>query len=301
MFPPEVAEAFEGATLELAPSEFVEEALRDRSSDVLFRATLSGEQEALIYVLVEHQSTVDPLMAFRVLRYMVRIWTQWLEHADARPKKLPPILPIVLYHGKQGWNAARAFEDLVDLPASLASAQHLVPSFEFLLDDLGNVSDEELRARQAPPFATVAWILLRHNYDDERGIEILRACEGPLRELAEALPEQFGSLMQLASYILLQDFGTSEELAAELGRIGGPKAEEVAVTAGEQLMERGRREGEATGVLKGERRILLRILARIGTVTPEIDARVQAACEADLERWAELAVSANSVEDVFKD
>lgn len=55
------------------------------------------------------------------------------------------------------------------------------------------------------------------------------------------------------------------------------------------------------GVLKGERRILLRILSRLGTVTPEVNARVQAAGQADLERWAESALSAKSIEDVFED
>lgn len=146
----------------------------------------------------------------------------------------------------------------------------------------------------------MTWVLLRHNYDGERGIEVLRNCEEELRALADALPEQKERMLQLASYILLQDFGTPEELAAELRRIGGPEAEEVAVTAGEQLIERGREQGREQGRLEGERRILLRILARLGTVTPEVDARVQAAPEEDLERWADLALSANSVQDVFE-
>ncbi|MBL4845275.1 MAG: hypothetical protein JKY65_07105 [Planctomycetes bacterium] len=80
------------------------------------------------------------------------------------------------------------------------------------------------------------------------------------------------------------------------------------MSAGEQLLkqgreqgrEQGRREGEVKGVLKGERRLLLRILARLGTITPAIDARIQAAEEGDLEKWAELALSANTVEDVFE-
>ncbi|MBL4849656.1 MAG: Rpn family recombination-promoting nuclease/putative transposase [Planctomycetes bacterium] len=77
VLPAELAQAFEGVEITRAPGEFIEEALRDRSSDVLYRAML-GEEETLIYVLFEHQSTVDRLMAFRVLRYMVQIWSQWL-------------------------------------------------------------------------------------------------------------------------------------------------------------------------------------------------------------------------------
>ena len=296
VLPPEVAQAFEGAVITRAPSEFVEEALRDRSSDVLYRATF-GDQEALIYVLVEHQSTVDPLMAFRVLRYMVRIWSQWLDHEEGRPKKLPPILPIVLYHGKQSWNAAQAFEDLIDLPAPLASTKHLVPSFRFVLDDLTQRSDEELRARHAPPFAAVTWTFFRHGNDTKRGVEVVRACGDLIGELANDLPEQLGSLMQLLSYSLLQDFGSPDELRAEMRRIGGPKAEEVAVTAGEQLLEQGREQGR----LEGERRFLLRGLRRLGPVSAEVEARVQSGCEAELEKWAERVFTAKTVEDVFED
>jgi len=300
VLPPEVAQAFEGAVITRASSEFVGEALRDRSGDVLYRAQL-GEEEALIYVLVEHQSTVDPLMAFRVLRYMVRIWSQWLDHEEGRPKKLPPILPIVLYHGKQSWNAAQAFEDLIDLPAPLASTKHLVPSFRFLLDDLTLRTDEELRARQAPPFAAVAWIFFRHAYDAQPGVEILEACADLIGQLANDLPEQLGSLKQLLRYSLLKDFGTPDELRAVMRTIGGPKAEEVAVTAGEQLMERGREQGRKEGRLEGERRFLLRGLQRLGPVSPEIEARVQSASEAELEKWVERVFSAKTAAEVFQD
>lgn len=304
VFPAELAQAFEGATLELAPSEFQEGALRDRSSDVLYRASLADEKEALIYVMVEHQSTVDPLMAFRVLRYMVRIWSQWLEHSEGRPKALPPILPIVLYHGRDPWDAPRSFHDLVDLPAALASAAHLVPSFEFQIDDLRRVSVESLLAREAPPFAAVAWVLLRQNYDDERGVEVLRLCAEQVRALVDPSREHLESLQQLATYMLLQDFGTSEELEAELNRIGGPRAAEVAVSTGEQLLERGREQGREQGRkegrLEGERHFLLRGLRRLGTVSAEVEARVQGATEAELDTWCERVFSAKTVEEVFE-
>ncbi|MBL4845494.1 MAG: Rpn family recombination-promoting nuclease/putative transposase [Planctomycetes bacterium] len=304
VLPAEIAQAFEDVEITRAPGEFIEEALRDRSSDVLYRAML-GEEETLIYVLFEHQSTVDRLMAFRVLRYMVRIWSQWLDDQETRPEKLPPILPIVVYHGERPWNAAQAFEDLVDLPPPLAAAKHLVPSFRFVLDDLSQCSDEELRAREAPAFAAVTWIFFRHAYDANRGIEVWQDCADLIGELATDLPKQHESLLQLVRYSLLQSLGSAEELREELRRVGGQEAEELAVTAGEQLLEQGReqgrREGEVKGVLKGERRLLSRILARLGTITPTIDARIQAAEADDLEKWAELALSANTIEDVFED
>ena len=44
-----------------------------RHTDLLFSVAWRGGGEALVYLLFEHQSTSDGLMAFRILRYLVRI------------------------------------------------------------------------------------------------------------------------------------------------------------------------------------------------------------------------------------
>ena len=59
------------------PASFVDEALKWRYSDLLFTAPLDG-RDAFVYLLVEHQSSADPLMAFRMLRYVTRIWDHHL-------------------------------------------------------------------------------------------------------------------------------------------------------------------------------------------------------------------------------
>ncbi|MBL4844114.1 MAG: hypothetical protein JKY65_01195, partial [Planctomycetes bacterium] len=156
------------------------------------------------------------------------------------------------------------------------------------------------RARQAPTFAAVTWIFFRHAYDPDRGVGVWRDCADLIGELANDLPEQYGPLLQLVRYSLLQNLGTSDELREELRRVGGPKAEEVAVTAGEQLMEQGRKQGREQGRLEGERRFLLRGLRRLGLVSPAIVTRVESATESKLETWAERLFSAGSVAEVFE-
>lgn len=293
VLPPRLAQALAEAEITRASNEFIERALQDRASDVIYRARIS-EEETLIYVLFEHQSTVDRLMALRVLRYMVCIWTQWLEDEPGRPERLPPIVPIVVYHGQRPWNAAQSFQDLVDLPPELAGATWLVPSFRYVLDDLTQRSDEEIRARQAPPFALVAWIFFRHVYLEDWGIEVWRRCSDLIAAIAARLPEDMDSLAQLVGYSLFQDLGSREELQAELRRLG-PAAEEVAVTYGDQLLEQGRQEGR----LEGQRQFLLRILARLGPVTPEIASQVEVASEEELQTWGDRALSAKSPADVL--
>ena len=298
VLPPEVARAFDAAVITRAPSEFVGEALRDRSSDVIYLARVDGE-EVLIYLLFEHQSTVDRLMAFRVLRYMVRIWSQWLDHQEDRPQSLPAILPIVVYHGERTWNAPLSFQDLVELPAALTEAAELVPSFRFVLDDLTQLSHQQLRDRQAPTFAAVSWILLRRSHDPARGIDVWRDCADLIGELANQLPEQYGQLLQLVRYSLLRGFGDSTEIRAELRRLGGPEAEEVAVSTGEQLLEQGRQEGRQEGRLEVVREYLLRNLRRKWPVSPAAEREIQGATEAELRDWDERAATARSLEEVL--
>jgi predicted transposase YdaD len=61
------------------PVSFVDARLRWLHGDLLFSARLLGtDEEVLIYLLVEHQSTPHPLMAFRVLRYVTRVWDDYL-------------------------------------------------------------------------------------------------------------------------------------------------------------------------------------------------------------------------------
>ena len=58
-------------TLQLASGSFIEEDLRSSDSDILY--SLQTQHGAgYIYALIEHQSSPDKLMAFRLMRYMLQ-------------------------------------------------------------------------------------------------------------------------------------------------------------------------------------------------------------------------------------
>jgi predicted transposase/invertase (TIGR01784 family) len=60
-------------SLRLLPATFVDPALAELRADLLFSASVGG-REVLVYVLLEHQSSVEPFMPLRLLGYQVRIW-----------------------------------------------------------------------------------------------------------------------------------------------------------------------------------------------------------------------------------
>ncbi len=129
-------------TLELVPGSFVDEAFKARHTDLLFKATArdGSEREAFVYLLFEHQSTVQSLMVFRLYCYMGNIWRR---HTETRKPALPlpPIVSLVLYNGARRWRAARTFHELVEPLGTLGPR---IPQFEMVLTDLGACSDELL-------------------------------------------------------------------------------------------------------------------------------------------------------------
>ncbi|MBZ7444452.1 Rpn family recombination-promoting nuclease/putative transposase [Klebsiella grimontii] len=58
-------------TLQLASGSFIEEDLRSSDSDILY-SLQTRHGAGYIYVLIEHQSSPDKLMAFRLMRYMLQ-------------------------------------------------------------------------------------------------------------------------------------------------------------------------------------------------------------------------------------
>lgn len=84
-------------TLRLEPGSFIEENLRASYSDVLYSLQTAGG-DGYIHVLIEHQSTPDRHMAFRLLRYAVAVMQQ---HLQAGHQTLPLVIPMLFYNGKR--------------------------------------------------------------------------------------------------------------------------------------------------------------------------------------------------------
>ncbi|KEY40316.1 ISNCY family transposase (plasmid) [Pantoea agglomerans] len=84
-------------TLKLESGSFVEDDLRQYFSDVLYSLkTTAGE--GYVHVLIEHQSSPDKHMAFRLMRYAVAAMQR---HLEAGHKKLPLVIPVLFYTGKR--------------------------------------------------------------------------------------------------------------------------------------------------------------------------------------------------------
>jgi predicted transposase/invertase (TIGR01784 family) len=94
--PQEILSLLDLDTLEFMKEKFVDEALAKFYSDFLYKVKFTGQVEGFIYLLLEHKSTSYRFTGLQTLKYMVRIWDEYLLNNE-EGKYLPPVIPVVLY------------------------------------------------------------------------------------------------------------------------------------------------------------------------------------------------------------
>ena len=89
--------------ISLVQKSFILHDFRHQEADLVYRIRLADE-DIYFYMLLELQSTVDPMMPFRLLMYMVEIWRNFIFNESKSSIRarvtLPVIVPCVLYNGK---------------------------------------------------------------------------------------------------------------------------------------------------------------------------------------------------------
>ena len=108
----EWAAAIDFSTLRKLPAEYVSDEMRRRIGDAVWAVQLRDGGHVL--AMLEFQSRNDPMMALRILVYTGLLYQEVVRN-DApvldSGRRLPAVLPVVLYNGTTPWRAAREFAD----------------------------------------------------------------------------------------------------------------------------------------------------------------------------------------------
>ncbi|MEQ5855629.1 Rpn family recombination-promoting nuclease/putative transposase [Halomonas sp. EF61] len=157
-------------SLEKVSSSFVSDDLRDRESDVIWRARF-GDDWIYVYLLIEFQSTIDPFMALRIMTYVGLLYQDLIKQQKLSPHaRLPPVLPVVLYNGEKRWNAAVDVSDLVQsVPREL---ERYRPRMPYLLLDEGAIVDSEHWSPEARN-VVAAIFRLEHHRGTREAVELI--------------------------------------------------------------------------------------------------------------------------------
>nr|WP_241391711.1 Rpn family recombination-promoting nuclease/putative transposase [Yersinia frederiksenii]ULG19836.1 transposase [Yersinia frederiksenii] len=250
--PPALRQACDLNTLRLESGSFIEEDLRAYYSDVLY-SLKAGQGDGYIYALIEHQSSPDRHMGFRMMRYAIAAMQR---HLDAGNDKLPLVIPILFYHGQvtpypYPMNWLQEFSE-PELAGQLYGN-------DFPLVDVTVISDDEIMTHRR-----MAILELLQKHVRQRDLAELLEQLVTLLLAGYTNNEQLTSLM---NYMLqVGDTAAPENFIRELAR-RSPQHEEVLMTIAQKLeqkgIEKGRQEGlqegRQEGRLEGERDAALKI------------------------------------------
>lgn len=223
-------------TLRLASGSFIEDNLRSCHSDVLY-ALKTKDGEGYIYCLIEHQSSPDRQMSFRLMRYAIAAMQQ---HLDAGHKKLPLVIPILFYHGSvspypytMDWLQGFSNPDL---------ARQLY-SGEFPLVDITAIADDKIITHRR-----VAMLELLQKHIRLRDLATLEEQLVALLKNGEIHDEQ---LVLLVNYIAQEGQATDAEGLLRRLAQRSSKHKEILMTIAEQLEQIGLKKGLKQGFKQG--------------------------------------------------
>jgi predicted transposase YdaD len=305
VLPAALVDAIAWPTMTRESGSFIDPDLADRHSDLLFSVDLQVGRRALIYLLLEHQSTIEPDMLLRMLDYLVRVWKR---HGKQHPGPLPLTIPLVISHAPGGWTVVRTMHELFDPhPSSIPGIAELVPNFSVLIEDLVYVTNEDLKSRALSAFPKLVLWALRDARNAEQLFSNLATWGHAFGE-AMRTPRGMESVSVLLRYISLVTHDLHlTKFRAKIHELA-PEAEEATMTLAEQLIAEGLAKGKAEGLAKGKAEglaagqisVLSKLLTlKFGELPPSYAARLAAASLAELDAWVERVLPAATLDDVF--
>ena len=184
--------------LEKYNSSYITRNFQSQEADIVYKI-----KEKNVFFLIEHQSTIDYSMPYRILIYQMEIMRSAIEVSKIKTKeyKIPTVIPIVLYTGKQKWNAAQTLRDSQEIWEEGISTE---PS-KFNLVDINYLNKEELLEDDS--FFSKVLLLEKANNSKE----IIEALE---KIMPKIKPEQKDLIKRIISLILVKKIG--QEKAKEL-------------------------------------------------------------------------------------
>lgn len=287
--PPDLAARLSADPPRLIDGTFIDGDLKETRSDRLFSVTLTDGRPALLYVLLEHKSTPDPRTPLQLLGYMAAIWTRYAGRDGKRLGRLPPIIPLVFYHGARPWSVPTTVLDCIDADDGL---RRWMAGLPYVIRDLGPIAYEELSRERA---VRVALGALKYAFVRGDTAAILD------RLLAD-LPDGDALELQILRYIVRVYDTTVDDLGDALDRVKRERRDELMPTIAQQWVQQGRAEGMVAGRAEGKAEILLRqIRRRFGALPAELEARVRAADSDALDIISDRFIDARSLDDLIDD
>ncbi|PAV01140.1 ISNCY family transposase [Arsenophonus sp. ENCA] len=270
--PDEIKALCDSDSIKVESGSFIDSNMKNYQSDILYSVSTT-KGRGYIYVLIEHQSTPDKLMAWRLMRYSMAAMQK---HLEAGHKKLPLVFPILFYTGEKipypystHWldcfHDRKLAERIYTNPFKLADVTTLEDGeiMKHKRMALLTLIQKHIRRRDMTELMNEIVTLLSYNYyTDNQVITLFNYLiqEGNAKkpmefitEIAKQSEKHEGALMTIAQQI--------EEIGIQKGIQQG-KAEGLQEGKIEGIQE-GIQIGEQKGMQKGEKQASMKIARQL--------------------------------------
>ncbi|HYI69610.1 MAG TPA: Rpn family recombination-promoting nuclease/putative transposase [Skermanella sp.] len=287
----------------LLDGSFVDNTLTPSWTDRLFSVSLRDGGSILVYILLEHKSYPDAKTPLQVLGYMVEIWQRLVARDPSMMRSLPPIVPLVFYHGRSGWKVPTSIVDCLDADHGLAE---YLRDLRYYVRNIAHIPDGEL---SADPEVRSGLLSLKHVY--RGGLDPEPLLQTILSGLRDGSPFE----EQVIRYMLeMYPLITIDLLVRVTRRVKPHRERDMVSLAAQEWIRQGRAEGIAEGIAKGEARgeakgevkgkiegILIALEARFGSVPADVEARVRQAAPEKLNDLLKRACTTPSPDALFSE
>lgn len=242
-------------SLRLSNKSFVTEKYKQLHSDLVYQCKIN-QSSGYLYLLIEHQTTADKLMAFRKQRYLFELMD---EHLNQGNKKLPIVIPMCLYHGKE--SPYPYSTDIFDCFDEVCLAKQLMFK-PFNLIDLTVISDEEIVAHGLSGLMEI----LFKNYRAKNFFKVYQKLieQKILQKTICKIGENY--LQSVLTYIInvsdKKHFGNAENFIDETLKALPDERQQI-MTLVDELRLQGMQQGIEEGILKGREETVFAIARKM--------------------------------------
>ena len=229
--------------IELYNKEYITEKFEKRETDITYKIA-----EKNLYIIIEHQSTVDRTMPYRIQRYKMLLMNEIINKKEMKKVgyEFPRVIAIVLYTGRSKWKV----EKLEDLQRPLEWYKEIDKEFELV--DVNKYTEEELMKDE---LVITKAMLIEKQKDARKVRDILNK----INQIVKNKPEKIKLLLEILKFILLNS--KSEEIRKEADKIikeykGGEEAVLNMVNIYNKALDEQREAGDRQRQIKTAKRLL---------------------------------------------
>ena len=210
-----------------------------RYRDVVRKAGIHGDY---VIIGIEHQSTFDKNMIFRILNYDA---TTYINQVESK-KKVYPVGSFVFYTGDKKWNTPLELNDYFDIPEELKA---YINDWKFIFVDVKEIDTSKIKDEQTRYFIEAIQEMYKGNF------------EGLHRRIK----------MNRDNFIYAAIITGSLDLIRDL-----PEGDEIDMCEGMERMAEGfRNEGRKEGEKREKKTVLSLLKVKLGNVSNQLEQAIQ--------------------------